>query len=159
MFFGRSHNKVESPYRVKHFYSFYMNEVKDNPLYEIPYELYKVLVEEFYKRVVHEILYKNKSFDMPYSLGVLSVQKHKINVKLLGGSGTHTYDWKATVDLGKPVYHLNEHSHNYRYLFRWNRYKANRKNLSFYKLVMTRTNKRLLAKLIKSGKYDYFEYS
>ena len=156
MFVGRRHNKVENPYKLKHFYSFYMNEVKGNRLYEVEFTLYKALVGECFKRVMVGILYDNKFFKMPYSLGTISVQKRKVNLATLRGHPSRV-DWETTNKIGKITYHLNEHSHNYRYWFRWDRRRAQRKNLRFYKLTMTRQNKRLLAKLIKSGKYDYFE--
>lgn len=154
MFFSRGPNKIKNPYTVSDFYDFYLKEIGDNKLYEIDYKEYSNIISDFYKSIMDFILKKNGVFKMPYKLGDVRVVKRKLNLDHLRLTGI---DWKTTVETGKHVYHLNEHTSGYKYNFQWNKKNMNLKNLYFYRLVMTRQNKRLLAKLIKSGDYDYFE--
>jgi hypothetical protein len=154
MFFSRGKNKVKSPYTFADLYDFYLKEVSKNDMYYIEQTEYISIVGDFYKYIMQDVIRKNGIFKMPYGLGDLCIHKTKVKLDNL------TYlniDWAATVENGKQIYHLNEHSRKYKYFFHWSKKRKKVKNLFYYKLVMTRANKRLLAKLIKSNKYDYFE--
>lgn len=153
-FYGRGKNKVRNPYTFKHMYDFYLDEIGENPLYQIEYSEYVDLCGDFYKAIVNEILENAIVFKMPFGLGKLNVVKKKVLLHRLRSVGM---DWEATSKIGKQVYHLNEHSGGYKYFFHWIKLRNALINKIVYRLVMTRTNKRRLAKLIKSRKYDYFE--
>lgn len=154
MFFSRGPNKVQNPYVVKDVYFFYLEETKNNDLYFVEQVEYCNIVYDFYKAIMNVILRENGSFKMPYGLGDFRIHKNKVKLDNLCIRGV---DWVNTVENGKYIYHLNEHTRGYKYFFHWSKKKKKIKNQYYYKLVMTRSNKRLLAKLIKSGKYDYFE--
>lgn len=155
-FFGRGRNKIQKPYTLKHTHIFYIEDIGDNPLYEVGYSEYENIISDYIKRIMDYMFEKNGEFDMGFRLGKCSiVKKHKT----ISDKGTYTVDWKLTNKLGKQIIHLNEHSGGFRYGFYWNRKKSLVANIKWYKLIFTRTNKRRLAKLIKSGKYDYYEKS
>jgi len=154
MYFSRGKNKVQKPYTYKDIYKEYIKDKKKDSPYYVEYSCFVNLCNYFYKKVVHNLLYENKPFVIPFSLGTLSVRKSKPK---LSNINTLTIDFKNTVKYDKKIYHLNEHSRGYKYAFSWKKIDNRFKNKYFYRLIMTRDNKRELASLIKSGKYDYFE--
>ena len=154
MFFGRSKNKAENPYTLRDVYKFYCENIKSNKIYDVPYEVYMSVNHTFYKEIMNYIIEKNGTFKMPYRLGLFFILKEKINLNKLTG---HAIDWSATNKYGKVIYHLNEHTDGYKYSYQWDKKDTKLPNLYFYRLVPTRSNKRRLAKLIKTGDYDYFE--
>jgi hypothetical protein len=154
MFFSRGKNKVQNPYTVKEIYSFYIDDVGENSLYYVEQVEYCDIVYDFYKGIIEAVIRNNYCFKLPFGLGEFSILKTKIKLDKLN---ILSVDWTHTVENGKYIYHLNEHTNGYKYFFYWSKKNKRAKNLYYYKLVMTRANKRLLAKLIKSGKYDYFE--
>ena len=99
------------------------------------------------------MLEKAGTFHMPYRLGKFFVLKEKIDLDRLA----QAIDWEKTNKYGKIIYHLNEHTNGYKYSYQWEKKKSAIPNLYFYRLVPTRDNKRRLARLIKTGEYDYFE--
>lgn len=154
MYFSRGLNKVQNPYTVKEIYTYYLTEVGSNDLYFVEQDIYCNIIYDFYKSIVEAILKENVEFKMPYGIGEFRVHKTKIKLNRLN---VLSVDWVNTVEHGKYIYHLNEHTNGFKYFFHWIKKKKKIKNLFYYKLVMTRENKRLLARLIKTGKYDYFE--
>lgn len=153
-YFGRGKNKVQNVCGPRDLYNNYINNKEVGSPYYIEPAVYYKIINEFYKKIVDEILINNKTFKLPYRLGTVRVCKSKVILKHLTTFGV---DWPTTIKLHKRVYHLNEHSSGYRYFFYWSRECSVVSNLFFYRLVMSRTNKRRLAKLIKLNKYDYYE--
>jgi len=154
MFFGRGKNKIQNPYTLKDTYKFYCEDVRSSKIYDIPYETYKNICNDFYKEMMNHVVERNGTFKMPYRMGSLFVLKEKVNVNKLNG---HSVDWKLTNECGKLVFHLNEHTNGYKYTYQWDKKETKLPNLYYYRLVPTRANKRRLAELIKTGDYDYFE--
>ena len=64
-------------------------------------------------------------------------------------------DYKATKELGKLTYLLNERSGFYKYRLYWNKQDMLVSNKSKYQIVLTRANKRHLAQIIKQNIHDY----
>jgi hypothetical protein len=151
MFFSRGLNKHQHPYTIPNMYKEYIAEYKDNELYAIDYKLFVKLTEEYYKQLMYEVLVNGILFKLPYRLGYLRVVKQKIHY-----DHKIAIDWGTTNKVGKRVYHLNDHTRGYKYLFRWTKTNVLTKYAKLYRLVMTRDHKRHLAKLIKGGQ-DYFE--
>lgn len=151
-FFSRGKNRVQNPYTLPDMYERYIQEY--SVIYKVDYSVFVKIVSEFYKQVMEEVLYNAKSFKLPFRMGRLMVVKTKVNLDHLNA---RLMDWQKAVQVGKRVYHLNEHSNGYKYYFFWNKSDCIIENAFFYRLIPTRANKRLLAKLIKSGDYDYFE--
>ena len=153
-FFGRGKNKAQNPYTLKNTYEFYKEEIGSNKLYEVEWDLYQNICHEFYKEIMNYIIEDNGIFELPFRLGKFFVLKEKIDLKKLN---RQAIDWAATNKHGKVIYHLNEHTDGYKYSYQWDKKDSRVPNLYFYRLVPTRNNKRKLARLIKSGDYDYFE--
>jgi hypothetical protein len=153
MYFGRGLNKIQNPYTLKDMYDRYMEEVGDNPLYEVSYSEFVSICSDYYKDVIDSV-FEGETYKMPYGLGELKISKKKIVINKLRPTNV---DWKKSVECGKQVFHLNEHSSGFKYFFHWVKKKNIAVNKYIYRLVMTRENKRKLARLIKSGNYDYYE--
>jgi len=154
MYFGRGANKVINPYTFVDMYKFYIDEIDDNSLYKIKYNEYVNIVGDYIKLVMEYLFEESGVFNMSYNLGKCSVIKKNYTLNKVCKEAP---DWKTTNELGKKVIHLNEHSRGKRYGFYWDKRNRIIRNINLYRLVFTRYNKRHLAKLIKSGDYDYYE--
>lgn len=124
---------------------------KDSPLY-VDYHEFRDIVETFYKGLSHCIINEGQKFHMPFMLGDTYVEKVKLDY-----NNRLPIDWQLTTATGKVIYNLNEHSDGYKYGIKWNKKVCIFNNNYLYTLVYTRANKRLLAKNIKTKKFDYFE--
>ena len=154
-FFGRGANKIQHPYTLVDMYPFYLEQVGHNPIYQLEYNEYVDIISDYYKAISEHVLDGGK-FKLAYKLGELFIIKKKINVHK---KKTMPIDWALTNEVCKKVVHLNEHSGGFKYLFHWEKRNQSLKNLYSYRLVLTRANKRKLARLIKEENYDYFEQS
>ena len=152
MYFSRGLNRVQNPYVLKDIYEFYIDEIGTNVLYDIDFGLYTDVVTDYFREVSDNILYKSRTFKMPFGLGYLNIVKIKVGID----KKKMALDWKNSVKYSKQIFHTNDHTDGFKYRFHWSKPNSI-VNKYYYKLVMTRGNKRLLAKLIKSGSYDYFE--
>ena len=153
MYFGRGRNKIQNPYTFRDMYEAYIKEVGNNPLYAIEYSEFVNICGDYYKLVM-ELVFNGGTYKMPYGLGELKISKRKVKLDHLMPKNM---DWKSSAEVGKQVYHLNEHTGGYRYFFHWVKKKNALVNKYLYRLVMTRDNKRTLARLIKSKEQDYYE--
>ncbi len=155
MFFGRGPNKVQNHYSYVDTYAAYISDIEEDSPYYISYLEYKAICRKFYKAIMEEIMERQYTFKMPFNMGRIRVDKQKI--KLGKSKQRLAIDWAMTNKHGKVIYHLNEHSSGYKYIFIWQKITNSLKNKTFYRFVPSRTNKRKLAKMIKSGDYDYCE--
>jgi hypothetical protein len=111
----------------------------------------------------------NKIFDghqivLPCRFGLLSIvgKKQKIEFDENGKPKGVAPDWVKTKELWQKsevaknkkqlIYHTNIHTDNVRYKYFWSKQQVMIKNKTLYALRMTRTNKRIVHKLIKEGK-------
>ena len=151
-YFSRGPNKHQNPYVISDMYKEYVLEYKDNELYSsIDYKTFVKLTEEYYRRLMDAVLVNGALFKLPYRMGYLRVAKQKILY-----DHRIAVDWDTTNKVGKKVYHLNDHTKGYKYIFKWTKANIIMKYCSLYRLVITRANKRRLASLLKGGQ-DYFE--
>ena len=121
----------------------------------IDYSLYKGICADFNKAIVNHILEDSGTFKVPHRLGEIRIQKKKMNFSF---SKTLMVDWKKTNEVGTRVYHMNDHSDNFRYKWYWRKSRAIIKNKSAYSFTATRANKRTLASnLLTRNGIDYFE--
>lgn len=154
MYFGRSKNKIQSPYTLKDSFNDYIKDKDENSPYHIDKKEYRSIIEDYILLLNKEILDNASIFKMPYRLGTLQI------VKLSSSNNRnkkYSIDFNLTNKYGKTIYHLNEHSDGYKYMFRWSKIKSIVKNKTKYRFIPTRTNKRELANNIKLGIIDYFE--
>lgn len=154
MYFGRSKNKIQNPYTLKDSYESYIATVDVDSPYYVSYEIYSMLIENYIQKVMAEIIGKASIFKMPYRLGELQIIKLRSSKNRFK---KYSIDFNLTNKYQKTIYHLNEHSSGYKYMFRWGKINSIVKNKSKYRFIPTRTNKRTLAYNIKHAIVDYFE--
>lgn len=150
-FFSRGPNKIQQPYTMPDIYASYIaGKSKDDPYY-VTYKDFKDICGIFYQMISKSIIDDAIRFKLPWAMGEVFVIKRKVKC-----NNRMPIDWALTLKEGKRIYNFNEHTGGFGYKFFWTRpYKI--KNKFMYRLVLTRQNKRALAKAIKQQKKDYFE--
>lgn len=156
MYFGRTQNRIQNPYNLSDMYESYAESHSGNPLYLVEKQRFYDLCSEYYKAVVDKIIYEDKVFKMPFSVGEINIQKYKPELEDVK-KRTSFIDWKNTAKVGKIVYHLNEHSNGFKFTIKWKKKKNVIRYVEIYKFVPTRNFKRTLAKVIKNKESDFFE--
>lgn len=168
----RSEGKYNSDFTVLDIYRFYRDSVKNVNKIPIDQSTFRKILRYYNTKVCEEIVENSEELRMPYRLGYLRIKKFKFRL-ILDADGnikkSHLKpDWKKTKELWennedaklnkKLVYHTNKHTQGYYFKFYWDKRTCNIKNSSVYSLAMTRTNKRLIAKTIKTKEnIDYYE--
>ena len=117
MYFSRGLNRVQNPYTLKDIYEFYIDEVGDDSIYTIEYDMYVNIVTEYFKEISNNILYKARTFKMPFGLGFLSIIKIKVGID----KKKMALDWENSVKYNKQIFHTNEHTDGYKYRFHWDK--------------------------------------
>jgi len=128
----------------------------------ISWEEYKKIIYLFIRFMVKKI-FEGESITLPFRMGKLYVIGKKIKPKFVDGKIKGLApDWKSTKELWDRdtdakknktlVYFLNEETNNIRYRFFYSKYNATMKNKFSYRFILSRANKRELAKIIKTGK-------
>lgn len=151
-FFSRGPNRIQKPYVLKDMYKEYIKDKEEGSPYDIPYKLFVEICTDFYKGVM-DYIFDGGLYILPYRMGNLSIVR--VTPKTLD-KRTLPIDWQKTVELGKQVFQLNDHSNYDKFRFHWSKKDCYVKNKSGYRLEFTRANKRRLAQIIKSGEYEYF---
>lgn len=147
-------NYNRKSYTIPDFYLSYKQNIEKDTVYDIDLKTYKNVITDYFKYIRDEIMLNCKEFKLPCRLGTLSIVKHQpkeFNNKSL------RWDWKATKELGKPVYLLNTHSDYFKYRYFWSKKDCLLTNKTRYQFVATRENKRNLAQLIFKKLKDYPE--
>lgn len=155
MFFGRGKNKIQNPYTIQDVYINYLSNC-DNDLYKLKYNIYKNILCDYYKGMIDYLFETSLPYKLPYNLGEFQIIKKRTYASSQNGRFT-SIDWSKTNKVGKTVYHLNDHSNGYKYLFTWNKRQCRSKAIRKYRFIPTRANKRKLAYYIKNKIKDYFE--
>ena len=141
-------------YTIADYYISYKEYIELDTQYDVDLKTFKAIVTDYFKYIRDEVMYNCKEFKLPCRLGKLSIVKHQ--PKEFTGKSLR-WDWKATKELGKPVYLLNEHSGFFKYRFYWSKKDCLLTNKSMYQFVACRQNKRDLAQIIKNKLKDYPE--
>lgn len=118
---------------------------------EVPYELYKRVLDAMCTIITQHVLEASEGFKMPYGLGFIQIGKYKpkkLDAKSL------SVDYKASKEYDKKIYHLNEHSDGYKFRLHWSKLPQTFPDRYRYQLNLVRANKRKLAQLI-FNKTDY----
>lgn len=127
----------------------YKQYIKENQYIE--YRTFKDILDRFNSSVLNYLLESSEGFKMPLGLGYIQIVKYKpksYNEKSL------STDYKSSKELGKRVYHLNEHSDGYKFRLYWSKIPKTFPNRYMYSLQLVRKNKRRLAQLIFKN-HDY----
>lgn len=120
---------------------------------EVDYGLYKRILDEMCIVILEHVLNASEGFKMPYGLGFIQIGKYR--PKNLD-SESLSVDYKTSNELGKRIYHLNEHSDGYKYRLYWSKIPRTFPDRYKYQLKLVRQNKRKLAQLI-FNKTDYID--
>lgn len=152
-YFGRGKNKIQNPYNLREMYEEYIKTVDPHSPYCVTYKEFMNITEDYLKAVSQGLLDGKGSFKIPCNLGYIDIIKKKVDLSKL-----KRIDWKASVENGKQIYHLNEHSDGFNYKIEWTRIVQNARNVKLYVFQPTRNMKRTLAKLIKNKEFDTYEF-
>ena len=120
---------------------------------EVPYVLYKRVLDEMCNVILERVLERSEGFKMPYGLGFIQIGKYKpknYTEKSL------SVDYKSSKAYDKRIYHLNEHSDGYKFRLYWSKIPRTFPDRYKYQLSFVRQNKRKLAQLI-FNKHDYID--
>jgi len=151
---SRGKNKIQNPYTIREIYNDYIKDKKEYSPYYVDYKTYKSIILDYISEMVNYMLYEAGTFKMPYRLGNLRVIKQ---LSSIGRNNRKSVDFNLTKKYGKTIYHYNEHSDGYKFMFKWDKKKAVVKHKTFYRFIPSRHNKRHLAYIIKNNKADFFE--
>lgn len=141
-------------YTIADFYLSYKDYIEQGTTYDVDLKTFKGVVIDYFKYIRDQIMQESKEVKLPCRLGTLQIIKHQ--PKEYTGKSLR-WDWKATKELGKPIYLLNEHSNGWKYRFHWSKQNCLLSNKSKYQFVATRQNKRDLAQIIFNHTKDYPE--
>lgn len=115
------------------------------------YSQYKRITECMCKTILECVQDRSDGFKMPSGLGYIRIGKYKPKSYT---EKSLSVDYKASNELGKRIYHLNEHSGGYKYRLYWSKLPYTFSDRYKYQLCFVRANKRRLAQLIFNHK-DY----
>lgn len=135
--------------------------VHHNSKYNVGVSLYNKILKKFHELIVNDIL-NGEDFILPERLGIVGIRKNKTKIKVDDKGNIITnapIDFKSTMELWeknesakkqkKVVRHVNDHTKRYVHRWYWNKHDANFRNKTAYSFIPSRTNKRLLAKVLK----------
>lgn len=137
-------------YTISDFYERYKQSYGD----KVDLRLYTDILSKFNTIIANKLLSGSEELKMPYSLGSVCIVKYKPKTHL---KKSLSIDFKATRDLGRNVYHLNDHSDGYKYRLFWSKQDRDCFNIYLYQLKLLRANKRRLASIIKNKENDFQE--
>jgi len=150
----KRHNKIQHPYNMSDIYLDYISNIDiDSPYYIRSDEFYKIC-NEYFKAISKAIIYESKTYILPFRLGHVTVTKKRPKNF---NSTTLSIDWAESKRLHKWIRYINDHTGGFKFRFTWTKKSCMVVNKEYYRLVFSRTNKRLLAKVIKSNTTDYLE--
>lgn len=149
----KSANKTSS-YTVPSFYNYYLDQIEQDTVYDISYELYRKIIIDYFSYLRDELIENGKKVKLPNRLGSIQIVKHWPKY---WDSRSLRIDYQASKKENKLVYLLNEHSNFYKYRCYWDKGDMLVKNKTKYQLIMTRANKRHLAQIIKNKIRDFEE--
>lgn len=147
----RAREYKTNSYTIKDFYNSYLDYTIDNELKYIDYNTFRKILIDYFKHISDEVIDKGKPFVLPGRCGEISVKKCKTY------ANTMPCDFKSSKELGKAVWHFNEHTDGYRYKFYWYKAPLYAVNSTKYQMIFTRHNKRRLASILNNGVRDYIE--
>lgn len=141
-------------YTIPSFYNSYLDDIEQDTVYDIPYQLYREIVTEYFQYLRDELIEHSKCVKLPYRMGTVQIVKHKpkyYNKRSL------RIDYQATKQYNKLIFLTNEHSDFYKYRMHYNKTDVLVPNKTKYQLILTRANKRRLATIIKNQITDFEE--
>ena len=126
-------------------YDIYKTYIKEYDPVDMPYSRFKRILTRFNDIVSKSILDASECFKMPLGLGYVCIVKYKPKSYT---EESLSKDYKSSKELGKTIYHLNEHSGGYKYRLYWSKTPRTFPDRYKYQLQLIRATKRYLAQLI-----------
>lgn len=126
--------KVSKGYSLEHAYKAYKKKYNS----DITYKQYRQICYKFNKMLVKEVL-DGKTQKLPHGMGMLWIKKFKMNYD------NPPIDFKATVEAGKTIYHLNDESDGYCGRWTWSKRNNLATNMIYYSFQPSWSNKRACA--------------
>lgn len=137
---------MKKSYTIRDMYKSY-KEIDEN----VDYLRFKRILDQFNINLLDSLLNASEGFKMPCRLGFICIVKYRPKSYT---NKSLSKDYKLSKELGKTVYHLNEHSDGYKYRLYWSKNKNTFPDIYKYNISFVRANKRKLAQLI-FNKHDY----
>lgn len=137
---------MKKSFTIRDMYKAYKN-IDENT----SYLRFKRILEQFNTNLLDLLLNASEGFKMPHRLGFICIVKYKPKTYT---NKSLSKDYKTSNELGKTIYHLNEHSDGYKYRLYWSKNENTFPDIYKYRLSLVRANKRKLAQLI-FNKHDY----
>ena len=134
-------------YTTYDMYNNYCRETSD----QIPYSTFKQVIDKFNEELKHSIFDQSEIVKLPYGLGFIGIVKYKPKTYT---PKSLSIDYKSSIEEGRTIYHLNDHSNGYKYRFYWSKVPQTFPDRYKYTAKLVRQNKRMLAQLIFNHK-DY----
>ena len=168
----RTSGKNKTDFGIVDIYKFYTKTQIENNLFPIEYDEFRRIIRYHNKEVCKHIVEDSIEYRLPYRLGYLRIRKFKTKLKIDADGKlktSHMYpNWAKTNELWrnnekarlakKLVFHDNSHTNRFYYKWYWDKRVCNIKNSSVYRLIISRTNKRMIAEVVKNNdKIDYYE--
>ena len=125
---------MKKSYTIRDMYKSY-KEIDEN----IDYLRFKRILDQFNTNLLDSLLNASEGFKMPCRLGFICIVKYKPKSYT---DKSLSKDYKLSKELGKTVYHLNEHSDGYKYRLYWSKNKNTFPDIYKYNISIVRTNKR-----------------
>lgn len=141
-------------YVIKDFHNHYRGLIENGTVYDVELSVYRNVLVDYFKYLRDSVIEEGRDVKFPCRLGRFYIIKHK--PKTLTKQSLKV-DFKTTRELGKIIYHLNEHSDGFKYRFFWQKTNSMIKNQVKYMFIWARDNKRRLAQIIKNKEHDYIE--
>jgi hypothetical protein len=124
--------------------------------------IYVDILNKFMQFIANKFL-ETGEVTLPERMGTLRIRGHKVIPKIVDNKIKGlAINWKETKKLWeedkeaketkKLVYYFNDNTNNIMYRVHWYRARVLASNKIYYDFKLTRTNKRLLSKLIQQGK-------
>lgn len=147
-------NKIQDPYTIQDSYKAYLLANPEGSHFYLPYSEYKDITTMFFKHLMEQVVHKSLTIHLPFSLGYISVVKHRPVYKSIKNM---VIDWDKSKAQNTHVREFNQHSNGCVYKFKWDRRFCFTVNKTVYAFTPSRANKREVARLIKNRLNDYYE--
>ena len=121
----------------------YQTGCKEREATPVSISLYRTICKEFNSELARLLIEDGITYVLPYRLGELSIRRRKMRFAKLKFDYGH---YNKTKELS---YHTNQHSSEWYSFCEWNRVKCKIKGKRAYQFILTRDNKRKLAKLMQ----------
>jgi hypothetical protein len=128
-----------------------------NPTITLSYWDYQNIVYTFNYNFRDYILESGNKAKLPWGLGDFAISKRKRRKMKTLPDGTEVItlaiDWKKTKELGKKIYHLNNHTEGYNFKWKWFNKSARFYESCIWNFKPARTTSRLLTHYLNQEGY------